>query len=395
MKRKLLDIIRCPVDGSELDLAVFKSRTEKLDPGRCALVLGDTADKVTTERLYGEEVLEGMLVSRKTGNLYPVIDGVPRLISDAATVYADFFEHYRHRQSLKPGAVRLTDERSPESFGLQWGNYQFEDRTWFKDLELREREFLDSMTLTEEALPGCLLLDAGCGHGALTAAITGAYAVETVGLDFTTAVARAQANREQFAKGYAPFVHYVQGDLLHPPLAPAVFDYVHSSGVIHHTPDPRRAFNSLVNATRPDGRVYVQVYRKREAWVGIPNQVIRSLTTHIPPRLLWALCVGAVPLHTALVYMVAAMRRERPMLAHCTRRERALSLFDNYSPKYQFRYDPREIREFFIDAGFGAITDTTLSNEMRHMVAFVGVKTARPTTTPERVPAVSGAAAIA
>ncbi|HET7586542.1 MAG TPA: methyltransferase domain-containing protein [Gammaproteobacteria bacterium] len=392
MKRRLLDIIRCPIDGSELDLAVFKSRTEKLDPGRCALVLGESADKSTTERLYGEEVLEGVLVSKKDGHLYPIIDGVPRLIADAASVYSDFFARHSAAASTGQNASRLSDERSPESFGRQWSNYQFEDRTWFKDLKLREREFLYSMALTEEALPGRVLLDAGCGHGALTAAITGAYAVETVGLDFTDAVGRAQASREKFAGGYAPFVHYVQGDLLQPPLAPAVFDFVHSSGVIHHTPDPRRAFRSLFDATRPDGRVYVQVYRKREAWVGIPNILIRSVTTRIPTRLLWALCVCGVPVHTALVHVVAALRGERPMLAKCTRRERALSLFDNYSPRYQFRYRPEEIRRFFTDMGIEEVHDTTLANEARHMVAFVGVKTATRTVELEPKPVKADAA---
>ncbi|HET8551468.1 MAG TPA: methyltransferase domain-containing protein [Gammaproteobacteria bacterium] len=401
MKRRLLDIVRCPIDGSALELAVINSHIEKLDPGRCALVLGQDFDKAAVERLYGEEITEGILFSKKSGNVYPVIEGTPRLIPDAAAVYADFFARHKNLVShRRPDATastpRLSDERSPQSFGLQWGNYQFEDRTWFKDLKLREREFLYSMSLTQEALPGNLLLDAGCGHGALTAAITGAYAVESVGLDFTGAVGRAQANRARFADGYAPFVHYVQGDLLQPPLAPAVFDFVHSSGVIHHTPNPRRAFRSLVNVTKPEGRVYVQVYRKREAWVGVPNALIRSVTTRIPTSWLWKLCVHAVPVHTALVYAVAALRGERPMLSKCTRRERALSLFDNYSPQYQFRYRPQEIRQFFVDAGMVAIEDTTLANEMRHMVAFVGIRrTALEAEAGRRVKTPRGAPAAA
>jgi SAM-dependent methyltransferase len=274
------------------------------------------------------------------------------------------------------------DERSQESFGRQWSNYQFEDHTWFKDLELRVREFLRSMAMSEASMPGNLLLDAGCGHGALTAAITGAYGIEAVGMDFTGAVGRAQASREKFAGDCAPFVHYVQGDLLQSPLAPSVFDLVHCSGVIHHTPDPHRAFQSLLETTRSGGRLYVQVYRKREAWVGVPNTMIRGVTTRIPTRWLWTLCMGAVPVHTALVHVVAKMRGERPMLADSTRRERAVSLFDNYSPRYQFRYHPQEIRRFFEDAGMEAIEDTTFENEMRHMVAFVGVKRA-PREVPE------------
>lgn len=371
MKRKLLDIIRCPVDGSEFDLEVSKSRAEKIDAAACKRVFGDSADPSAVEERYGEEILEGTLVSRKSRHRYPIIEGVPRLIPGSPDRSAAAVEGV-DEQASNPHP----DERSQESFGRQWSNYQFEDHTWFKDLELRVREFLRSMAMSEESMPGNLLLDAGCGHGALTAAIAGAYGVEAVGMDFTGAVGRAQANRQKFAGDYAPFVHYVQGDLLQSPLAPSVFDLVHCSGVIHHTPDPHRAFQSLLETTRAGGRLYVQVYRKREAWVGVPNTMIRGVTTRIPTRWLWTLCVGAVPVHTALVHVVAAMRGERPMLADSTRRERAVSLFDNYSPRYQFRYHPREIRRFFEDAGMEAIEDTTFENEMRHMVAFVGVKQA-------------------
>jgi SAM-dependent methyltransferase/uncharacterized protein YbaR (Trm112 family) len=382
MKRRLLDFIRCPVDGSSFALTVTRSRREKLDFGRCAFVLGDAVERSAVEEKYGEEIVEGLLESKTAGNVYPIIDGVPRLVPNAARVYSGFFSRIGVQTDTGDGGngpskvVQLSDARSPESFGRQWDNYQFEDRTWFKTLSLREREFLYSISMAEEAIAGCTLLDAGCGHGALTGAITGAYGVETVGLDFSDAPARAQANRERFARGFAPFVHYVQGDMLQPPLAPESFDLAHSSGVIHHTPDPRRAFGALVEATRPDGRVYVQVYRRREAWVGIPNRLIRSVTTRIPTRVLWTMCVAGVPAHTALVRLVATMRGEKPMLSNSTRRERALSLFDNYSPRYQFRYRPDEIKTFFNAFGMRDIKDTTLANEARHMVAFVGVKAA-------------------
>lgn len=363
MKRRLLDLIRCPLDGSEFDVEVSKSQIEKIDPAACKQVLGESVDLAAAEARYEEEILEGTLVSRKSHHTYPIVGGVPRLIPGATA---------EPEQDTHPHS----DERSPESFGRQWSNYQFEDHTWFKELDLRVREFLRSMDMRADELPGTLLLDAGCGHGALTAALAGVYGLEAVGMDFTGAVGRAQANRQQFAGAFAPFVHYLQGDLLQAPLAQSKFDLVHCSGVIHHTADPHRAFQTLLDATRPGGRLYVQVYRKREAWVGIPNTLIRGVTTHIPTQVLWPMCVAAVPVHTALVHVVATFRGERPMLSKATTRERAVSLFDNYSPRYQFRYHADEIRRFFEVAGMDAIEDTTLENEARHMVAFVGLKRA-------------------
>lgn len=382
MKRRLLDIIRCPVDGSAFNLKIFAGEAEKIIPDKCLLPRSREMDDATLQWLYGEEILEGILVSKKTANVYPIIEGVPRLIPGAAREYPWFFG--RHKAAMR-GTVsdarldRLTragasrDRRSPKSFGLQWNRYRFEDRTWFKDLGLRQREFLHSMALTPGQLAGKLVLDAGCGHGALTAALT-VHGLEAVGLDFTPAVGRAQRHRAEFAGECAPFVHYIQGDLLQPPLAPECFDHAHSSGVIHHTPSPERAFISLVRSVRPGGCVYVQVYRKRETWVAVSNAVVRAVTTRLPPPLLWRLCIPAVPVHSTLVRLVAALRHERPMLADATLRERAVSLFDNFSPRYQFRYRPDEIERFFAAAGFEDVQDTTLANEMRHMVAFVGVK---------------------
>jgi SAM-dependent methyltransferase len=156
------------------------------------------------------------------------------------------------------------------------------------------------------------------------------------------------------------------------PLRPGSFAFVHSSGVLHHTPSTERAFASILPAVRAGGRVYVQLYRRREAWVGIPNAVLRSLTSRLPPRLLYRICWAAVPLHTMLVRLVARLRGENSPIASASRGERALSLFDNFSPRYQYRYTPEQMRQMFEAAGLIEIQDTTLANEARHMVAFVG-----------------------
>jgi SAM-dependent methyltransferase len=161
---------------------------------------------------------------------------------------------------------------------------------------------------------------------------------------------------------------------MEPPFRPATFDHVHTSGVLHHTPDTRRAFMSVQQLARSGGRVYVQLYRTRPAWVGIPNKIIRSITCRLPVPLVFWMCYATAPLHAFLVSCVSRLRREEPVLRHATRRERALSMFDNYSPRYQYRYQPHEVASMFTAAGLRNVRDVTLPNEMRHMVAFVGDK---------------------
>ena len=86
-------------------------------------------------------------------------------------------------------------------------------------------------------------------------------------LDFSRSVEGAR--RRLFEKGAAVAhrVHYLQASVLELPLRPASFDMVHTSGVLHHTPSTYRAFRSISKAPKPGGKLYVQLYRKREAWV--------------------------------------------------------------------------------------------------------------------------------
>ena len=404
MKLRLLDLLICPVCTAGLTCHAFERQSEPVASapgtpacaGHCAR--HNTAVATLTappdcRACYGDDIVSGVLGCTGCGRLYPILAGVPRLIRDAVTAYPDFFN--RHYETLAGLAAPMagiapppplpTDRRSNDSFSLQWQNHGDQDKTWFKDdLALRRDEFAQSLNVEPAALAGRLVLDAGCGNGRLTAAVAG-YGAEIVGMDLSGSVERAQANRPRAAGERAPFVHFFQGNVLEPPLAREAFDFVHSSGVIHHTPDPEGALHALLSRARRHGKLYIQLYRKRETWVGLPNQLLRMITTRLPVRLLYRLCWLAVPLHTALVMVVARLRGETSPLATASHGERALSLFDNFSPRYQFRYTAEQVDRLFRAAGLDDVRDVTLANEARHMVAFVGTRgdgDQRPITIP-------------
>lgn len=398
MKLRLLDIVRCPACRGQLELTIFTEAHEPVsrevttpacrvwcEADRQALAGAPNNCRSSFDCLacYGREIQEGLLACPQCRLLYPIIEGIPRLVRTAYSDYPVFFFAYREAVARIPGheeaaaalgrmSAAVFDRRSNESFSLQWRNFEYGDQTWFKDdSELRKAEFLQSLNVSERELDGALVLDAGCGNGKLTASIA-QYGAEVVGMDLSESVVRARANRPNVAGDRAPFVHFIQGNVMEPPLAPQVFDYIHSSGVLHHTPNTEAAFRSFLSTARRGAKVYVQLYRKREAWVGIPNILIRAVTSRLPPRLLFALCRAAVPVHTLLVLLIARLRGEHSPIAQASRRERTLSLFDNYSPRYQYRYTPDQVRSMFESAGLLDIRDVTLANEARHMVAFVG-----------------------
>jgi SAM-dependent methyltransferase len=96
-------------------------------------------------------------------------------------------------------------------------------------------------------------------------------------------------------------VHVLQGDLLRPPFSTAAegagFDLVYSIGVLHHLPDPREGFRSLVRYVRPGGTIAVWVYgHENNGFVRNVVEPVRRVSTKLPPPLLrglaWPLAVG-------------------------------------------------------------------------------------------------------
>jgi SAM-dependent methyltransferase/uncharacterized protein YbaR (Trm112 family) len=387
-----VDLIRCPACGGRLVLRVVAAEgaeevaTAAVAAPACAEFCSlherpvDAAFRPDCGACYARDVREGLLACTECPLYYPLIDGVPRLIRNARQEYAAELARLEGAAASADAAAErlgevdasVFDKRSNESFGLQWREYQYDDKTWFKDdVALRQGEFLQSIDAAAEQLRGATVLDAGCGNGKLTATIA-AYGAEVVGMDLSRSVERANVNRASLAGSRALFVHFVQGNVMEPPFRRGAFDYVHSSGVLHHTPDTERAFRSILPLARHPGKVYVQLYRRREPWVGVPNRLLRAFTSRLPPGLLYYLCYAAVPAHTAAVRLVARLRGERTRIHEASRRERAISLFDNYSPRYQYRYTPEEVRAMFERARLRNVRDVTLANEARHMVAFVG-----------------------
>jgi SAM-dependent methyltransferase len=117
--------------------------------------------------------------------------------------------------------------------------------------------------------------------------MAGLQGARLVGVDLSAAVEKAAA-----VCATLPNVLIVQADLLDLPLAEQAFDLVYSIGVLHHTPDPRRAFHQIARCVKPGGRLAVWLYRRNTAPQEWLNTAIRALTTRLPARVLEPLCAG-------------------------------------------------------------------------------------------------------
>ena len=153
-----------------------------------------------------------------------------------------------------------------------------------------------------------------------------------------------------------PDVAIVQADLLDLPLADAAFDLVFSIGVLHHTPDPRRAFGQIAGEVKPGGRLAVWLYRKNtppQEWL---NTGLRALTTRLPARVLEPLCaglgvLGSVPLLNRTLNKVANFS------SHPDWTLRVCDNFDWYAPRYQSHHTVDELKSWFAEEGFDDLTE--------------------------------------
>ena len=112
--------------------------------------------------------------------------------------------------------------------------------------------------LLDQAIPGnARILEIGCGTGQMSLYLARADRL-VIGADLTRAsleLAGAAAHRFKLDR-----VLFVETDLHRPGLRAESFDVVYSSGVLHHTPNPRAAFASIAQLARPGGMIVLGVY---------------------------------------------------------------------------------------------------------------------------------------
>ena len=179
--------------------------------------------------------------------------------------------------------------------------------------------------LLDHAIAGnARIVDVGCGTGQMCLYLANADRV-VVGADL------AHASLALGAAAAARFglrVQFVETDLGQPGLKRSAFDVVYSSGVLHHTRDPRASFGRLVDLARPGGVIVLGVYN---AIARIPTRLRRAVARMSGYRF--------VPFDSVL--------RER---AHEPQRREAW-LRDQYQHPEEHRHTIAEVQRWFADHG--------------------------------------------
>lgn len=234
MEEKLLDLLACPVCGGDLLLVHVGEREER-------------------------EIIEGLLSCKKCDREYKIVRGVPRF-ADLSKIEQDKAE-------------------TAENFGWQWTHFTQADEKY-------NEQFLGWIQpVKPEFFLAKIILEGGCGKGRHTSLAANWGAKEIVGIDLSAAVESAfQATR------HLPNAHIVQADIFKLPFKRA-FDYAFSVGVLHHTPDPKKAFLSLAGKVKKGGAISAWIYgAENNEWItSYVNPIRTGFTSKINQPTLYQL----------------------------------------------------------------------------------------------------------
>ena len=256
------------------------------------------------------------------------------------------------RYRILRGVPRFVDqELYAESFGFEWKEFA---RTQLDSANgtTRSRDtFLQKTGWRLEDLRGKRVLDAGCGMGRF-AEICADAGAEVYAIDMSLAVDAAYANLAE-----RPNVHVLQADIMDLPFLPESFDFIYSIGVLHHTPDTRKAFLRLTPLLRPGGTIAVWVYATRSRLRLVGSSLLRTITPSLPKGWLLKASRLAIPLYQ--IHRTPILGRATSLLLYTSMNEdpewRWLDTFDWYSPRYQWKHTYDEVEEWYREAGLGEL----------------------------------------
>ena len=307
MRERLLDLIVCPKTGQKLELQV-------------------------TQR-SGPEIFEGRLLGGE-GTSYPITRGVPRFVPDDL-----------------PEQTRTTVER----FGQSWSAFDFIGEHY-------RNQFLKWIEPNPpETFQNKIVLEGGCGKGRHARLVSEFGAKDVIAVDLGSAVDVAFRNTAEYEN-----IHVVQADLFCLPVADRSVDVGFSLGVLHHTPEPRRAFSSLSQAVKPGGRVIAWVYgRENNGWIvhGIDplRKGITSRLSHksvfefarLPAALLYLLGKGVyLPLEGTELGEKLFYREYMGQIARFPFKEIHHIVHDHLTPPIAFYIREEEFRAWFQESEF-------------------------------------------
>jgi SAM-dependent methyltransferase/uncharacterized protein YbaR (Trm112 family) len=240
------------------------------------------------ELLMSYDVTSGALYTADKKNVYPILNGIPRLQPPELCQQPEQREHYRNllmAEATTGGAKQISREwrkileHNIESYGLQWESFRYNETTWGRSVKERYDNMLRELGICGDIAPlrGKLFVDAACGNGTL-ALHTAGIGFEVFAFDQTISVERAHAFATENSLPEQGIVHFIEGNLVAPPLTRGSFDILYCGGAVHFTPDVEHTIRELVALIKSrDSRIFIWTGEWRRIAVVLYNAMASFL----------------------------------------------------------------------------------------------------------------------
>lgn len=266
MKERILGLLVCPACNRKLGLQVFLKEDG--------------------------EVKEGFLEC-SCGQWFPIMNFVPRvLIEEYRSDYSGFLKKYglRHleKRTQEPCPADLSRTQVQNSFGSKWTSQPSwgttgETKKFMKEWKLKKYGWENPRGFKRSLGNRKRILDAGTGLGREAMDFCEACREgEIFGVDLSEAVDGAYLNTRKYSN-----IHIIQADLMRLPFKKRTFDFILSEGVLHHTPDTKKAFQALIKFLSSEGEIAIYIYKKKGPIREFCDDYIRQFTTKLSYRECW------------------------------------------------------------------------------------------------------------
>lgn len=349
----------CPICGSSLELAVFNAlvcslQEEHLSLAKEANLLDDDFNKY---------VKDGCLLCRTCNVYYPILNGLPVMLSYATSVHEQFANQFKDQLKsaglrgyhLPSGEPVMGEHFVLKSFSKEWGDYDYDGVLWDASYQDLEERVCQEINLPGNKKGNRTFLEVGCGLGITTHLVQKNYGVDGIGVDLSSSVFQASVHFRD-----NPFLHFVQASVFKLPFKTRSFDIVYSRGVLHHTFSTFEAVKSLAEFCREQGLFYLWVYGTksiRDNWFRKAVYAIERTVRPLISEDSESMASNAFLKSMALGYLAYnKLRRRKNRQVQSYTFSRAMhAARDRFTPKFAHRHETSEVAGWFQELGYDSI----------------------------------------
>jgi SAM-dependent methyltransferase/uncharacterized protein YbaR (Trm112 family) len=349
----------CPSCGSSLELAVFNAlvcslQEQHLSFAKEANLLDDDFNKY---------VKDGCLPCRTCNVYYPILNGLPVMLSYATSVHEQFANQFKDQ--LKSAGLRgyhlpcgepvVGEHFVLKSFSKEWGDYDYDGVLWDASYQDLEERVCQEINLPGNEKGNRTFLEVGCGLGVTTYLAQKNYGADAVGVDLSHSVFQASTHFR-----LNPFLHFVQASVFSLPFEKRSFDAVYSRGALHHTFSTFEAVKSLTEYCRGGGLFYLWVYGTNSIEDNWFRKMLYTVETAVRPFVSEhpeSLVSNAFLNSIALGYLVynKFRRLKDQQVQRYTFGKAVHAARDRFTPKFAHRHETQEVAGWFKKFGYERI----------------------------------------